>query len=131
MSRILRAVAVLVGLGLATGCTGSNPVQSAAEDHKAALAELGEMLKSLAEERRKPPGKLAELESVEPMIPLAGPAIRSGNIVYIWGAGYAAGGNQVVAYEKKVPSEGGYVLLQDGTVKEMSSAEFSSAPKAK
>jgi hypothetical protein len=131
MSRNLRAVAVLVGLGLATGCTGSNQVQTATEDYKAALAEVGEMLKSLAEEHRKPPGKLAELESVEPMIPLAGPAIRSGNIVYIWGAGYAAGSNQVVAYEKKTPSEGGYVLLQDGTVKEMSSSEFSSAPKAK
>jgi hypothetical protein len=37
----------------------------------------------------------------------------------------------VVAYEKKVPTEGGHVLLQDGTVKQMTAAEFQSAPKAK
>jgi hypothetical protein len=130
MSRNLRVVAVLVVVGLAAGCTESKQVQST-DDQKAALAELGDMLKSLTEERQKPPSKLAELEAVEPRIPLAGPAIRSGSIVYIWGAVYAAGSNQVVAYEKKAPTEGGYVLLQDGTVKEMTSAEFSSAPKAK
>jgi hypothetical protein len=68
---------------------------------------------------------------MEPMIPLAGPAIRSGDIVYYWGAGYVDGGDKVVAYEKKVPTEGGFVLLQDGKVKEMSASEFQSAPKAK
>jgi hypothetical protein len=130
MSGKLRVVAVLIVVGLAAGCTESSQVKST-DDQKAALAELGDMLKSLAEERQKPPSKLAELEPVEPRIPVAGPAIRSGNIVYIWGAAYAAGSNQVVAYEKKAPTEGGYVLLQDATVKEMTSAEFSSAPKAK
>ena len=61
-----------------------------------------QMLKSLADEGRKPPTKLAELEAVEPMLPdrLARQS-GSGDIVYIWGAGYVAGGNQVVAYEKK------------------------------
>src|SRR5262245_50623030 len=130
MSRNLRAAAVVVVIGFAAGCTGTTQVQSI-DDQKVALAELGDMLKSLSEERLKPPSKLAELESVEPRIPVAGPAIRSGSIVYIWGAAYAASGNQIVAYEKKAPSEGGYVLLQDGTVKEMTSAEFSSARKAK
>ena len=36
----------------------------------------------------------------------------------------------VVAYEKKVPDEGGYVLLQNGNVVKMTVAEFKSAPKA-
>jgi hypothetical protein len=30
-----------------------------------------------------------------------------------------------------VPAEGGWVLLQNGTVKEMTAAEFAAAPKAK
>ena len=97
---------------------------------KAALEDLGQLLKSLADEGRKPPTKLAELESVEPMIPVAAPAIRSGDVVYLWGSAYSSGGTLVVAYEKKVAAEGGYVLLQSGTVKEMTAAEFQSAPKA-
>jgi hypothetical protein len=61
----------------------------------------------------------------------AGAAIRTGDVVYIWGAGYADGAKQVVAYEKKAPTEGGYVLLQDGTVKKMTADEFKSAPQAR
>jgi len=42
------------------------------------------------------------------------------------------GNNEVVlAYEKKVPTEGGYVLMSAGTVMKMSAAEFTSAPKGK
>src|SRR5262249_37977833 len=36
----------------------------------------------------------------------------------------------VVAHEKGVPAGGGYVLLSAGTVKRMTPAEFSAAPKA-
>jgi hypothetical protein len=129
------AIVVAAGVGLAAGCggSGSGPKSVVALDAggKAALEDLGPALKSLAEEGRKPPGKLAEFDAVEPMVPVAGPAIRSGDIVYLWGSGYATGSTQVVAYEKKVPAEGGYVLLQDGTVKEMSAAEFKAAPKTK
>jgi hypothetical protein len=57
--------------------------------------------------------------------------IRSGDLVYVWGAGYAAGGTELVAWEKAVPESGGYVLQQDGTVKQLSAGEFQSAPKAK
>jgi hypothetical protein len=135
MSRNLCAVILLAaGVGLTAGCGGggsSGGTVAIDEGGKPALEDLGAGLKSLAEEGRKPPSKLAELGSFEPMVPVAGPAIRNGNVVYIWGAGYAAGGTQVVAYEKKVPTDGGYVLLQDGTVKQMTGAEFQSAPKAK
>ena len=96
-----------------------------------ALDELGRALEDLAAEGRKPPAKLAELEPVEPMLPTAGPAIRNGEVVYLWGAAYAAGGDKVVAHEKQTPTDGGHVLLQDGTVKAMTADEFRSAPKAK
>jgi len=131
MGRTVWAVVVAAGVGLAAGCDSSKPAVSAEAERKAALEDLGQMLKSLAEEGRKPPAKPADLESVEPMIPLAGPAIRNGEVVYLWGAGYVSGGNQVVAHEKRVTSEGGFVLLQDGTVKQMTADEFKSAPKAK
>ena len=37
---------------------------------------------------------------------------------------------EIVAHEKNAPAEGGYVLLQDGSVKTMTAAEFAAAPKA-
>jgi len=131
MSRTAWVVAVSVGVALAAGCNDSKGTLSADAVRKLALEELGRMLKDLPADGRKPPARLAELEPVEPMIPTAGPMIRSGDLVYLWGAGYAAGGNKVVAHEKAAPTEGGYVLLEDGSVKKMSAGEFQSAPKAK
>lgn len=130
MFRMAWMAVFVAGLGILAGCSDKPRKMTLSEERKAELEELGHMLKTLAEEGRKPPTKLAELEPVEPMIPVASPAIRNGDIVYIWGVGYASGGANVVAYDKSVATEGGYVLLQDGTVKEMSANEFQSAPKA-
>lgn len=131
MGRAHWSVIVVAGVGLVAGCGGSQTSRPVSEERKAALEELGQMLKSLADEGKKPPARMAELEPVEPLIPTASPAIRSGEIVYLWGSGYVAGGNQVVAYEKVAETEGGHVLLQDGTVKHLSASEFQSAAKAK
>jgi hypothetical protein len=129
MSRVVWAAVVVAG-GLA-GCSSSpDTARALVKERKDGLEELGLLLKSLTDEGRKPPDKLAALGPVEPMLPIAGPAIRNGDLIYIWGAGYVPGGTQVVAYEKRVTTESGFVLLQDGTVKEMTAAEFQGAPKA-
>src|SRR5207302_4676815 len=108
------------------------PTPTGSSEHgKDGLEDLGRMLKMLADDGKKPPAKLAELEAVEPLIPVAGVSIRSGDLVYLWGTGYAAGSDKIVAHEKKTPAEGGYVLRQDGTVTTMTADEFRSAPKAK
>jgi hypothetical protein len=130
MIRIAWVALFALGCGLASGCAESKPVVSQSPN-KDALAEVGQMLKSLADEGQKPPGKLAELEPVEPMLPTAAAMLREGTLVYVWGAAFAADGDKVAAYEKKVPTEGGWVLLQSGKVKEMSAGEFASAAKAK
>lgn len=131
MNRVFWSVIAVVGLGLAAGCGDSKASRPVSEERKAALEELGDTLKTLAGDRQKPPARPADLAAIEPMLPVASPAIRNGDIVYVWGAGYVAGGTQVIAYEKQAETEGGYVLLQDGTVKQMPASEFQSAPKAK
>jgi hypothetical protein len=130
MRRIAWVAVCALGCGLAAGCADSAPGVSKAPN-KDALGEIGQMLKSLADEGRKPPAKPAELEPVEPMLPTAAVMLRDGTLVYLWGAAYAAGSDKVAAYEKKVPAEGGWVLLQGGTLKEMSADQFKAAPKAK
>lgn len=129
MIRLAWAV-IAIGCGLACGCGDSKPVASQTPN-KDALVEIGQMLKSVAEERKKPPAKATELEPVEPMLPTATALLRDGTLVYLWGAAFAAEGDKVVAYEKKVPAEGGWVLLQSGEVKKMSADEFGKTPKAK
>jgi hypothetical protein len=41
------------------------------------------------------------------------------------------GNSAVLAHGKECGESGGWVLLRDGTVKEMSASEFQNAPKSK
>jgi hypothetical protein len=133
MKRIRRAAAGLaVGLllGVAAGGCGGDKTASDPTG-KGKLEEVGEMLKTLRATREKPPARLADLGRVEPFLPVSAEALRKGEIVYLWGVGLSSGSDKVLAYEKKAETEGGWVLLQDGTVKEMSADELKAAPKAK
>jgi len=60
--------------------------------------------------------------------------VQQGEFIVAWGVGrstVAGPGSQILAYEKKAPIDGGWVLLRNGTVKQMTAAEFTAAPKAK
>jgi len=121
-----------VGLAVAAsaGCGGGGNKGPAAKDYQAPLTELGQALKTTAADRLPPPAKLAEFERIEPMAPTASTLVRSGELVYLWGAGYDPAGTKVVAFEKSAEGEGGWVLLQDGSVKRMTAAELRAAPRA-
>lgn len=119
-------------LGFSAGCGGSDVGTTKVDNPgKLALEDFGQMLKSIAGDGKKPPSKLAEFDPFEPMAPVGGPALRGGEIVYLWGSAYSAAGEKVLAYEKKVPTEGGFVLLENGQVKSVSASEFGSMPKTK
>jgi hypothetical protein len=121
-------LALVVALVPLFGCGGGT--KPTIPTSKGKVEEVRDMLKTVQADKAKPPAKPADLDAVEPYLPTAAGDLRSGEIVYVWGAGLS-GGTGVIAYEKKAPTEGGWVLLQDGTVKEMSASEFSSAPKGK
>jgi hypothetical protein len=60
--------------------------------------------------------------------------VQQGEFVVAWGVGRSTApgpGLQVLVHEKKVPTDGGWVLLRNSTVKQMTAAEFAAAPKAK
>lgn len=121
--------AVLVAVA-AIGCGGSDRPTSV-DQEKAALEDFAQFLKGLPAEGKRPPARMSEFEPLEPMAPMASESLRNGKMVYLWGAGLVDGGNAVVAYEKKVETESGWVLLQDGSVKTMTADEFKTAAKAK
>jgi hypothetical protein len=89
------------------------------------------MLRDFAKNKQPAPANQAQMEPHDPAYPVAWLGIVRKDIEYQWGAGInAAGADKVLAYEKKVPTEGGAVLMQDGTVKQMTAEEFKAAPKA-
>lgn len=133
-TRRLLAGLVLFAAGLvlfAAGCGSPEPSKgSGTPSGKEGLADLGELLKEFGEQKKRPPAKTADIEPVEPLHQAAYVGLVRGDIVYVWGAPLS-GGSDVIAYEKQAESAGGWVLLQDGTVKEMTADEFRAAPRAK
>jgi hypothetical protein len=133
MTRLLCVCALF-----AAGCSSGGGSTGAGPDKADTLREVGGLVSSYTGEYRRGPQKVADLARYEAGYPLGYEAVKSGEITVVWGAkmvveegGGSTGTTDVVAYQKKVLAEGGLVLLQNGTVKEMSADEFRSAPKAK
>ncbi|MBP3954019.1 hypothetical protein J8F10_01735 [Gemmata sp. G18] len=119
------------------GCSSSqsqSTSQSPGTD--AVLHEVGGLIQMCSGETGKGPKKAADLAKYQNGYPLGFQAVQSGEVVVVWGAkiggeGEAASGPaHVIAYEKKTPTEGGWVLFQNATTKQMSAGDFASAPKA-
>jgi len=129
-NKVRWAFAFLIAAAL-IGCTGGQvgPTRPASENNP--LKEVGEVYLYRAKERKPPPRKLDDLIEHEPALPNAWDKLQNGDIVVAWGVGPAGGDKTILAYEKKAGTEGGEVLLRDGTVKTMTAAEFKAAPKGK
>jgi hypothetical protein len=61
--------------------------------------------------------------------------VSNGELVLVWDLNFLrmpreTWGNTVLGYEKEVPTEGGSVLMADGTVRQMTAQEFEAALKA-
>ena len=127
MRRLIPCVAMAALLG-GLGCGGSapNPVVVTTNDM---LDDLKGMLTEYQSDRKVSPKKLSDLATYEPVHQAALHGLSTGTCTYFWGSDLS-GGQAVLAFETKAEKEGGYVLLQDGTIKKMTAAEFAAAPKA-
>lgn len=124
---------LLAGLILfAAGCGSAEPPKgTGTPSGKDGVTDLGVLLKEFADQGKRPPAKLADIDPVEPAHQAAHVGLTRGDIVYVWGVGLSPGSAAVLAYEKQAAADGGWVLLQDGTVKTLTAAEFGAAAKAK
>jgi hypothetical protein len=130
----MRGAVWLVGglVWVAAGCGDAKKVSDSTpglttED----LEDVKEMIQTYQKTHKQPPAKAADIRGMEPAYPQAVAAINRGDCVYLWGAWLEKGSQAVLAHGKDASQSGSPVLLQDGTVKVMSAAEFASAPKAK
>jgi hypothetical protein len=116
------------------GCS-SKPTGAAVAPEVTLLHDVNDLLRAAGTSGRLP-AKLADVDRNKNMFPRGYEAVKSGNVVVLWGAPTQGEGDvgkaneMVVAYEKDVATQGGYVLLSAGSVRKMTAAEFSAAPKA-
>lgn len=129
--RICSVFAVcLLAFGL-LGCSSDQPAVAAPEF--TLMRDVDGVLRMANGKKISKPAQFTELEN---NFPVGVRAIKSGEVVVNWGVmmanedGSGATG-EVAAYEKKTPTEGGYVLFQDGNVKTVTAAEFEALPKPK
>jgi hypothetical protein len=127
------APALILALLLA-GCSGRSG--SVGSERESELREVANLLILHSGQHNKGPAKAADLQKYEAGGPLGFQAVKSGDIVIVWGAtmpgeGDRTGTTAIVAYEKKTPTEGGLVLLHNGTIQEMTAEGFAAAPKMK
>lgn len=134
--RAFRLLTLSVFAAALAGCSSGNRSGTATGPTDAdALTEVGGMVRSYAAEAGRGPAKQADLARYQNEFPQGWAALTAGKVVVVWGGKVAGegggGGTAVVAYLKAVPDAGGPVFLENGTVKEMTAAEFAAAPKAK
>jgi hypothetical protein len=139
MNRVIRAGLVLAigsAMGLSIGCNSSggklSPEDKAEIARGRSMEEVGQMLRVRKADANRPPANLGDLARYQPGFPGGFGMVQGGDVVLMLGAPIEEGASdKVLAFEKKAPESGGYVLMQDGTtVKKMSADEFRAAPRA-
>jgi hypothetical protein len=141
MVRVVRlsvALALVSVVGLLPGCGSGTPTPATGADRKENVENMSfDQLKQMLELWKgdgggKPPAKVADLAKYEKIHPLAVRKLKTGEIVFFYGAPVQdSASNTVLAYEKQAPESGGYVLMGDGTtIKKMTADDFKSANKA-
>ena len=129
------AVLAVLVLMAAVGCSGQKAATEKPSGPTAAdgLGNLRDLFRLAASGKAALPKSLAEFTSQEPFYPVAGPFVLSGEIGCAWGAGLKDGpeaAKRVLAFETRAAQDGGWVMFQDGTIREVTAEEFAAAPKA-
>jgi hypothetical protein len=105
------------------------------------LLEVGDLLRMYQIETGGPPKSLQDIQampSLEMAAPMGYESVRNGDFVVRWNATLPDTGEepgttpdeQVLAYTKETPEQGGTVLLLNRTLVTMTPEEFAAAPKA-
>jgi hypothetical protein len=127
-----RRTSLLVVLFALAGC-GKTETTPPPVTPQQALTEIGAMYQAYTKDHKRPPQKLTDYDNTyEPAAIDGYAALRDGSCVMLWGGSLpgASAAATVLAYEKDVPTAGGQVLFQDGTVRAVTADEFKAAPKA-
>ena len=136
MTTRIPQLAALVSLAFTlAGCSSGTTNEATGLTNADALKDVANMIRDYTSANNRPPTKPADFAGFKSLYHIGHKAVESGEVVVLWGSKVAGegggGGEAIIAYEKSAPDSGGSVLLENGTVKQMTAAEFNAAPKAK
>ncbi len=130
--RASRTVCVAVlPVVLALGCSSNKLAPPGEADlQKAELNDIYDAYMEYAKGKNHGPERQSDLKSFETSHGMAYRVLTDGKYVLVWGVtGKDAG--TVLAYQKDAPTQGGAVLMVDGSVRTMSAAEVQAAVRTK
>lgn len=137
--RVRRATSIIVLAWCVAGCgSGAPKVGTPEAGTEEALRQVGESYRSYTATKNKPPQKVADLMILRQAEQAGAAAIKNGSVVVLWDAkmndlsedGSKDPADEILAYEKDVPAQGGQVLMLNRTIKKMTADEFKAAKKA-
>ncbi len=130
---------VLVGLilSIVSGC-GGNQAPSPQAIQEGPIRDVGTIYRMYSADRQKPPEKPDDFKIYEQAYPHGYKAVKDGAVVVNWGAkltdlseeGGQESSDEVLAYEKEVPENGGNVLMKNRTIRTMTPDEFKATKQA-
>jgi hypothetical protein len=123
----------LAGLLISSSACNREPPPPPAPSAAEGLKEMVGVYRYIEYSKLPLPRKPQDFADYCDSMPTAFQRITQGEYIVVWGVGRSTvpgAASQILAYEKKAPSAGGAVLLRDGTIKEVTAAEFAAATKA-
>lgn len=113
------------------GCGKTSSEDPELNPQKLDLTGIHELYASFMKVRQQPPQKSADLDTNENEIGYGGAvmALRSNNYVVVWGINTDSQPDAVVAYEKNAATAGGWAVLANGTVKQVTADEIKAVKK--
>jgi len=120
---------------LIAGCGAPTVENSPAVYDDSALSEVRDMYELYSKTNKKAPKSLKDFSLFSDGSPTGFSAIKQGNVVVIWDVELnpereADSADEVLAFAKEVPENGGAVLMKNRSLKTMTAEEFKAAPKA-
>jgi hypothetical protein len=131
-----RTMTVIAAISLgAIGCDGSSTSPQTVKERP--IKQVGEIYRNYLRDTHKAPVSTKDFSRYAQMAPSGCQAVRDGSVKVFWGVALSDlsdapsndSADEVLAYEKEVPAEGGTVLMKNRTVRTMTSEEFSAAAK--
>lgn len=126
-------VALMALVVLLPGCGGGKKQDKGADAPRLELMKFALAYHEFADQNRKGPARLDDLQKKRSEFPAAAKLIQDGGFVVIWNAVLFPNSDEndkhVLGYEKAVPDKGGLVLLGGGTIQQMTAEEFKKTPK--
>jgi hypothetical protein len=122
-------VVVLAAAYCLPGCGPGKDIATPETVQSEGLDQLWEVYQLAAKQKKQPPKQASDLNAFRRAAPGAVQKVAAGDFVVVWGIPPAAAGEpaRLLAYTKDAPTQGGYMLLSDGTVKKCSVEEFNAA----